>query len=299
MLKKIYKRINEGNHMTAINLDKAESHVCLNCGTEFRGDFCPRCKQKATTKRLTLKDTIRNFTDRFIHVDRGLLHTVIDLLIRPGYMVRDYLRGRRAEYIDPLLLIIIIIAISYFVPDMPNEKDAFVPYPEAWDTLLANYPLASKLTHFLYWIVNDDQRFLILICLIFTPAIPVTLRLIREKEKSLNLSESLHLLFYSFSYSMIIILAIELIILLLPSSMVPDFNYVIGVWMCLLIIVTCAMVKTCTEISWKKMAFFVIIAPIIAELFMQGFFYFYDLLIKLLLPSELGSQINTDVFFNQ
>lgn len=293
----LQQKLRDGNHMTSINLDEAEKHVCLNCGTEYRGDFCPRCKQKATTKRLTLKDTLRNFSDRFTHVDRGLLHTVIDLLIRPGYMVRDYLRGHRAEYIDPLMLTIIIVAVSYFIPDMPDEGEPIAPYPATWDALLANYPIVSKLTHFFYWIITDDQRFLILTGLIFTPAIPITLRLIGAKEKSLNLSESLHLLLYSFSYSMIFMLCLEAIILLLPASMTPKFDYLIAIWIIMLITVTCIMVKACTEISWKKMVFFIILAPIVAKILMNGFYYLYDLLINILLPSELESQISINAFF--
>ena len=90
---------------------------CLNCGHTFKGQFCPCCGQKAKTKRLQFVEMFKNFIGPFIGGDSKVLNTCRDLFIRPGYMVRDYLLGKRIRYYNPLQMFIYVITayaiISY------------------------------------------------------------------------------------------------------------------------------------------------------------------------------------------
>ncbi len=299
VFKEIQQKLQDGNHMPEMNYDKVEEHVCLNCGTKFHGNFCPQCKQKATTARLTLKDTFRNFTDRFTHVDKGLLHTIIDLLIRPGYMVRDYLNGHRAEYIDPLMLLIIILAISFFLPDYSNETEDFLgaPYPEKWATLLAGHSLSLKVTHFWHWILfTDMQRICIFLCVISSPAIPWTLKIVRAKEKALNISESLHLMLYAICYMIIFDLIFTLIMKCLPASCAPIYEQGEDLILWLFVIVGFIMVRTCTSISWKKMLLFILVFPIMFMVCWLIVFGIIEIIIMIDTSTEVAKQINlTDI----
>jgi len=45
-----------------------------------------------------------------LHMDRGILYSLKELLLRPGHLMRGYLEGRRAKQVKPLLLVMITAA---------------------------------------------------------------------------------------------------------------------------------------------------------------------------------------------
>ena len=110
-----YRRLQEwqrqGKHTPALHVEESEAHVCLNCGTEFRGHFCPGCGQKGDMQRLTVRSVTDNLLHLFTHADGRLWHTVRDLFSRPGYMMRDYIRGHRVEYISPIQLLFFLATL--------------------------------------------------------------------------------------------------------------------------------------------------------------------------------------------
>ncbi|MBQ8008920.1 MAG: HAD-IA family hydrolase [Bacteroidaceae bacterium] len=101
-------------------LAKVEQHICQNCGDVYEGDFCRSCGQSAQTERITLKNTLSLFFSSFFNIESGFLHTIHDLWYRPGYMVADYVRGKRKPYYKPFSLLILMAAIYIVVGHMFN-----------------------------------------------------------------------------------------------------------------------------------------------------------------------------------
>ena len=60
----------------------AEKHVCATCGTEFHGNYCPRCGQKAAIGRYSFKSAFLLFLDVWGLGNRGMFRTIRDLLLR-------------------------------------------------------------------------------------------------------------------------------------------------------------------------------------------------------------------------
>lgn len=90
-----------------------EQHACLNCDTEFQGNYCPRCGQSAKVReKMSLWKTILLFIDVWGVGNRGMFHTLRDLLLRPGYMICDYLRGKRFAYFPPFQLLFFLTTLS-------------------------------------------------------------------------------------------------------------------------------------------------------------------------------------------
>ena len=92
-----------------------EEHECLNCHDHFQGKFCPRCGQPATTARFTWKVAIANFVDAYGLGERGMFRSMGNLLLRPGYLILDYLRGMRASYFAPFKMYFLLVALSLLV----------------------------------------------------------------------------------------------------------------------------------------------------------------------------------------
>ena len=118
---------------------KNESHVCSSCKTEFTGNYCPRCGQAAEVGRFSFKKTLMLFLDVWAIGNRSMLRSLRDLMLRPGYMIRDYLSGMRSAYFPPFKMFFLLAAFSLIVEygfDLglsddkkatPTEQTAAVP----------------------------------------------------------------------------------------------------------------------------------------------------------------------------
>jgi len=95
------------------------AHVCINCGEEYTGRFCPQCGQAGTWSRFSWRQAALNLLDIWGLGSRPIFRTIRDLFWRPGYMVRDYLNGHRQYYFPPFKLLavtlVILISVSYLV----------------------------------------------------------------------------------------------------------------------------------------------------------------------------------------
>jgi hypothetical protein len=100
----------------------AEKHVCATCHTEFHGNFCPRCGQKTVIGRYSFKTAFLLFLDVWGLGNRGMFRTIRDLLLRPGYMIRDYLNGMQMAYFPPFKMFFLLIALSVLVESGLNVK---------------------------------------------------------------------------------------------------------------------------------------------------------------------------------
>lgn len=87
---------------------------CLNCDAAMpRGvSFCPTCGQRADTARLTFTDMARDLLHSFVNIERGPVHFAVSLLTRPGYMARDYVRGRRRRYYGPFASLAVLAGLT-------------------------------------------------------------------------------------------------------------------------------------------------------------------------------------------
>ena len=94
---------------------KNESHVCSSCKTEFTGNYCPRCGQAAEVGRFSFKKALMLFLDVWAIGNRSMLRSLRDLMLRPGYMIRDYLSGMRSAYFPPFKMFFLLAAFSLIV----------------------------------------------------------------------------------------------------------------------------------------------------------------------------------------
>lgn len=99
-----------------------EEHECLNCHDHYTGRFCPRCGQAATTSRFSMKVAAENFAEAYGMGERGMFRTMRDLMLRPGYLILDYLRGMRVSYFAPFKMFFLLFAISTLVTHGFNIK---------------------------------------------------------------------------------------------------------------------------------------------------------------------------------
>lgn len=92
-----------------------EEHVCSTCQTHYVGNFCPRCGQSSSIGRYSFKTAIFNFLDVWGMGNRSMFRTLRDLILRPGYMIRDYLQGMQMAYFPPFQMLFLLTTLSFLV----------------------------------------------------------------------------------------------------------------------------------------------------------------------------------------
>ena len=104
-----------------------ETQHCLNCGQGYEGAYCPHCGQSHATHRITWGNFWRNFVMNGIGLQGTLPHTIIELFYRPGFLIRDYLAGKRQHYTNPFRMLLLTAAIFILFNSMGlggNLKEA-------------------------------------------------------------------------------------------------------------------------------------------------------------------------------
>ena len=92
-----------------------ERHTCASCKTEYVGNYCPRCGQSAGVGRFSFKKALLLFIDVWGVGNRSMFRSLRDLILRPGYMISDYLRGMQSAYFPPFKMFFLLTALSLLV----------------------------------------------------------------------------------------------------------------------------------------------------------------------------------------
>lgn len=99
-----------------------QHHRCSTCGQEFQGNYCPCCGQSARIGRYSFKNALLLFLDVWGMGNRGMFRTLRDLILRPGYMIRDYISGMQMAYFPPFKLLFLLTALLLIVDSGVNLK---------------------------------------------------------------------------------------------------------------------------------------------------------------------------------
>lgn len=82
--------------------------ICKNCGESAQFNYCSNCGQSTETGRINFRYLSHEVQHSVLHVDRGILYTIKELLIKPGYIIKNYLDGKRVDYFKPFAFIFIL-----------------------------------------------------------------------------------------------------------------------------------------------------------------------------------------------
>ena len=110
---------------------------CLNCGTEFEGNFCPECGQDAKTSRFTLRFIWSNLLSAVLGRDGGIGYTIKNLFSRPGKMIVEILEGKRRKYVSPFPTLFLALTLYVLIFTATGTKNIEIDnLPEDIDTEL-------------------------------------------------------------------------------------------------------------------------------------------------------------------
>ncbi len=114
---------------SAGNSDISSPKHCLNCGALLTGSYCSACGQKDVELHESFWHLLAHFTGDFFHFDSKFFRTMIPLMVKPGFLTNEYIRGKRASYMKPVQLYIFVsvvfflIYFSFFSTHLINPTD--------------------------------------------------------------------------------------------------------------------------------------------------------------------------------
>ena len=118
---RVRQRQRDGHVTENKDLSSCPECTCMNCGHTYQGHNCPNCGQAATTRRITMRTALHNMMVTLIGGDSVFLRTCGHLLYRPGYMIRDFLCGKRTRYFRPVQMLLCLLTLyallTFFIND--------------------------------------------------------------------------------------------------------------------------------------------------------------------------------------
>jgi hypothetical protein len=100
---------------------------CKNCGAEITGRYCAACGQHADVSIPSLHKLLVEALGDLYNFDSRLWRSLGLLFLKPGRLTRAYLEGRRARYVPPFRLYVVLSLLFFFLlaalPDSPDDED--------------------------------------------------------------------------------------------------------------------------------------------------------------------------------
>jgi hypothetical protein len=103
---------------------------CLNCGTVLTGRYCANCSQAADVHVPSTRELMHEALEGITHSDSRLWRTLKLLWFKPGKLTQEFVAGRRAAYLPPFRLYLILSIIFFLIASLSNTHAKFVRFDD-------------------------------------------------------------------------------------------------------------------------------------------------------------------------
>lgn len=94
---------------------------CLNCDASLRGQYCWNCGQRGNTRLISLFELLKDAFGDMFELDSRLWRTLIPLAVRPGKLTAEYLLGRRARYMPPFRMYLVLSFLFFLLAQLIGD----------------------------------------------------------------------------------------------------------------------------------------------------------------------------------
>ncbi|MBC8027276.1 MAG: DUF3667 domain-containing protein [Steroidobacteraceae bacterium] len=103
-----------------VEIPPPQTLVCSNCGASLSGEYCSACGQRNEPHIHSMVHFAGEAFESITHADSRLWRTLWYLLAKPGRLTREFFDGKRAAYLPPFRLYL-VISVAFFIIG-PSEK---------------------------------------------------------------------------------------------------------------------------------------------------------------------------------
>ena len=88
---------------------------CRNCDAYAPGHYCPNCGQETNERLPSAREFVHEFVLHYFAAEGRLWRTLAALLLHPGRLTIEYLRGRKRQYVLPLRLYLTVSVVFFLL----------------------------------------------------------------------------------------------------------------------------------------------------------------------------------------
>jgi hypothetical protein len=97
--------------------DSGQINECKSCGNKFSGSFCNLCGEKVLEAGdRSLRTFMSNIQVTHIFADNRFLKSLKLIIIKPGFLYKEYADGRRVNYTKPLQVFFVLNLVYFLFP---------------------------------------------------------------------------------------------------------------------------------------------------------------------------------------
>jgi hypothetical protein len=101
------------------------TECCKRCGHDVSNNYCPNCGSPRTVQKIDTKYLIEELISVF-NLEKGILFTIRETLLRPGESIRMYLKTDRSYLVKPVLFIILCSLVYTFTQQLLQFHDGYI-----------------------------------------------------------------------------------------------------------------------------------------------------------------------------
>jgi len=119
--------------------------LCSNCDHPVDGKFCSNCGQSAKDFHRPFFSVVSESIGDALSLDNKFFHTIIPLFVSPGYLTKEFMRGRRARYTPPFRLYLFLTFFAFLLlshnhrPETDSEKNLTFQNSEGKEVDIMSY----------------------------------------------------------------------------------------------------------------------------------------------------------------
>ena len=128
---------------------RRKANHCLNCGEEFDESFnyCSHCGQENNHNRVSFGTLVVDFLNNYFSFDSKFSLSLLPFFFDPGCLTKKFVAGKRASFVNPIRLYLIISLLFFIVFSMVSNdliQDSVNKIDTATEQLSEDLPDSSK-----------------------------------------------------------------------------------------------------------------------------------------------------------
>ncbi len=102
---------------------------CANCEYPVDGSFCSNCGQSVKSFHRPFFTVVSESLGDALSIDNRFFHTLLPLIVHPGFITKEFMKGRRARYTPPFRLYLFLTFFAFLLlshnhkPETESEKN--------------------------------------------------------------------------------------------------------------------------------------------------------------------------------
>ena len=124
---------------------RRKSDHCLNCGAQYdeRNNYCPNCGQENNHNQASFATLVIDFLNNYFSLDSKFSLSLVPFFLKPGYLTIRFIEGKRASFVNPIRLYLIVSLVFFFIFNMIS-KDVVQQSIDAVENVTESIPDSSK-----------------------------------------------------------------------------------------------------------------------------------------------------------